>query len=220
MPPSPVDPSVELFASLESPLASSTLSPKSSSDNTGIPPTQFPRHERFWFRDGSVIFVVKNTSYRLHLYLFELHSTKFAKTFLLDHTDINEPIVLEGIDEEDFDAFLNVLYRISYTSNPSQSAKAWASVLHLASIWEFPSIRQLAIESFEPSATDVDKVVLGHKYGHHEWLLPGYSGLVAREEPLTIEEGTRLGVRDVVDINNAREKIRALSTLLSKIEMT
>lgn len=108
----------------------------------------------------------------------------------------------------------------SYASNPYQSAKAWASVPHLASIWDFPSIRELAIESFEPSATDVDKVVLGHKYGHHEWLLPGYSGLVAREEPLTMEEGTRLGMRDVVDINNAREKIRALSTPPGKIEMT
>lgn len=62
--------------------------------------------------------------------------------------------------------------------------------------------------------------MLGHKYGHHEWLLPGYSGLVAREEPVTFDEGERLGMRDVVDINNAREKIRALSTLLSKIEMT
>lgn len=64
MPPSPVDPPVDPPASLESPLASSTLSPKSSSNNTGVPPTQFPRHERFWFRDGSVIFVVSFLSFR------------------------------------------------------------------------------------------------------------------------------------------------------------
>lgn len=100
----------------------------------------------------------------------------------------------------------------SYTSNPIMAAPAWASVLHLASEWNFPSIRELAIQSFTPSASDVDKVVLGHRYRFEEWLLPGYTGLVERKEPLTLAESTRLGMEDVVSINMARENIRATNS--------
>ncbi|EIM90917.1 uncharacterized protein STEHIDRAFT_22037, partial [Stereum hirsutum FP-91666 SS1] len=122
--------------------------------------------------------------------------------------DTKSPIFLQDVEKSQFDAFLNVLYRTSYTSNPIMAAPAWASVLHLASEWNFPSIRELAIRSFTPSASDVDKVVLGHRYRFEEWLLPGYTGLVERKEPLTLAEGTRLGMEDVVSINKARENIR------------
>lgn len=103
------------------------------------------------------------------------------------------------------------------------TAAAWASVLHLASQWDFPSIQELAIQSFTPSASDVDKVVLGHRYGFEGWLLPGYTGLVERKEPLTPEEGMRLGVEDVVLINKAREELReaSLSALMAtRIEIS
>lgn len=102
------------------------------------------------------------------------------------------------------------------------TAPDWASVLHLASEWDFPSIRELAIQSFTPSASDVDKVVLGHRYRFEEWLLPGYTGLVERKEPLTLEEGMRLTVEDIISINKAREEIRAASSSAStgKIEMS
>lgn len=97
------------------------------------------------------------------------------------------------------------------------TAASWASVLHLASQWNFPSIQELAIQSFTPSASDVDKVVLGHRYRFEQWLLPGYTGLVERKEPLTPDEGMRLGVEDVVSINKAREELReaSLSALMA-----
>lgn len=103
----------------------------------------------------------------------------------------------------------------SYTSSPSQSATAWASVLYLATKWDFSSIRELAIASFTPSASDVDKVVLGHRFGHQEWLLPGYTGLCERDEPLTELEGERLGIKDVVAIAKVREDIRSLQSIAS-----
>lgn len=103
---------------------------------------------------------------------------------------------------------LKCVLRRSYTSDPVLSAAGWASVLHLASEWNFPSIRDLAIKNFTPSASDVDKVVFGHRYKFEEWLLPGYTGLCERKEPLTLAEAMRLGMEDVVAINEAREAIR------------
>lgn len=186
---------------------------------------------------------VDGTAYCLHRYLFNLHSDTFSKTFLAGRKDTKSPIFLQDVEKSQFDAFLNVLYRTcvllpsiwsqclqyiheasifsSYTSNPIMAAPAWASVLHLASEWNFPSIRELAIQSFTPSASDVDKVVLGHRYRFEEWLLPGYTGLVERKEPLTLAEGTRLGIEDVVSINKARENIReaSLNAAMPKIEI-
>ncbi|EIM82231.1 uncharacterized protein STEHIDRAFT_102727 [Stereum hirsutum FP-91666 SS1] len=194
--------------------------PGSGEDDAGISAPEYPPHERFWFDDGSVTFVVEGTAYFLHRFLFKLHSTTFAQKFLAGHTDPKDPIILKDVEKDQFDAFLNVLYRTSFTSDPAQSAAAWASVLHLATEWDFPSIRNLAIKNFTPSASDVDKIVLGHRYRFEEWLLPGYTGLCERKEPLTPEEGDRLEKQDIIAIARVREELRSNASAAEPIEMT
>lgn len=114
------------------------VSGSSSTKPDGAPANEYRRHDRFYFDDGSVIFVVRlslsllspqpsvdmllclsslgntkveGTSYRLHRYLFNLHSITFAQTFLAGLTDPATPVILKNVEKEQFDAFLDVLYR-------------------------------------------------------------------------------------------------------------
>ena len=56
----------------------------------------------------------------------------------------------------------------------------------------------------------VEQVVLARSYDvERDWLLKAYTALGKREEPLAEDEGVRLGLRTVIKIAEAREKIRA-----------
>lgn len=103
----------------------------------------------------------------------------------------------------------------AYTDEPVLDATDWAAVLHLAGQWSFSSIRKLAILRLWKCSSDVDKVVYGHRYHVDEWLLPGYVALCERDEALTLEEGKRLGVGDVIAITRAREALRSKSSIKS-----
>lgn len=62
----------------------------------------------------------------------------------------------------------------------------------------------------------VEKVVLARSYDvERDWLLNAYKALGSREEPLTDEEGARLGLRTVIKIAKAREMIRSSSQISS-----
>ena len=80
-------------------------------------------------------------------------------------------------------------------------------------MWGFRSIRTLAIERLSTIAGPVDKVVLGHAFDVSHWLPEAYLAVCDRAEPLTIDEGGRLGLKDVVRINAAREAMRTRAVM-------
>jgi hypothetical protein len=84
----------------------------------------------------------------------------------------------------------------------------WVSVLRLATRWNFPSFRALALEKLESVEPSVDKLVLAHELNVTDWLLPSYVALCLRPEPLTLEEAERLRMADVVLIFTAREALK------------
>lgn len=97
----------------------------------------------------------------------------------------------------------------SFSKSDVQDINAWHDVLRLATEWEFASIRELAIERLRPIVSDIDKVVFGHAYEVDGWVMPGYMALVERENPITAEEGKRLGIEDMAAIAAAREEVQA-----------
>lgn len=57
-------------------------------------------------------------------------------------------------------------------------------------------------------ASPVDKIVLGRKYGMDTFLFRALVELCQRNESLTIEEGRRMGVDDVIRIDQVRQAVR------------
>lgn len=81
----------------------------------------------------------------------------------------------------------------------------WTSILHLAAKWNFENIKLLAIDNLTAHAAPIDKIVLGKRYGITEWLPSAYETVCTRADPLTVEEGMKLGIEDTVRISAARQ---------------
>jgi hypothetical protein len=97
---------------------------------------------------------------------------------------------------------------------PLETFEEWSSVLHLASKWEFHVLRSLAIDRLGALASPVDKVDLGRKYEISFWLKEAYVALCERTAPLTLEEGRRISLEDVIKISQARHNVRLYSSLV------
>ena len=83
----------------------------------------------------------------------------------------------------------------------ARTVSEWTSILDLAVKWDFESIKTLAIKELAPIASSIDKIILGRKYHVTEWLSEAYRDICLRQEPLTNEEGMRLGMEDVTKIS-------------------
>ena len=88
------------------------------------------------------------------------------------------------------------------------SEQEWLSVLRLASMWDFLKIRQTAIEKLQARPLDlITKIELAHKYEIREWLFGAYLALGKRVDPLTVEEGHRLGFDFAIKMASVREQL-------------
>ncbi|THH21545.1 hypothetical protein EW146_g59 [Bondarzewia mesenterica] len=183
-------------------------------------PSKTTKHERFFFLDGNVTFVVKDTLYRVHQYFFSRDSSHFVDLFSRhDNEGKSITITLENVEMRGFDAFLSILYPTNFKTSDISTAEDWTSVLELSHRWGFKSIRELAIERLGPISSPVDKVVHGRTFGVDHWLTPGYTALVERTEPLSQQEGRRLGVDDVILISTLREDARAKALILANTDI-
>ncbi|KZP14476.1 hypothetical protein FIBSPDRAFT_704980, partial [Athelia psychrophila] len=119
--------------------------------------------------------------------------------------DETSPIALSDVNCSDFDEFLAILYPADFRCPAEKTTPQWTSILHLAAKWGFESIQLLAIDNLTASAIPVDKIVLGRRYGISDWLPGAYEAVCTRADPLSIEEGMKLGMEDAIRISAARQ---------------
>ncbi|KZP24179.1 hypothetical protein FIBSPDRAFT_674445, partial [Athelia psychrophila] len=119
--------------------------------------------------------------------------------------DASDPCVMSDVSCADFDDFLAILYPTDFRRPPKKTTSQWTSILHLSAKWDFENIKLLAIDNLTTSADPVDKIVLGRRYVITEWLAGAYEAVCTRADPLTLEEGMKLGVEDTVRISAARQ---------------
>ncbi|TFK64833.1 hypothetical protein BDN72DRAFT_774098, partial [Pluteus cervinus] len=117
--------------------------------------------------------------------------------------------LVQGLSVVDLERFLAVLFPTEYGQYDATSFDEWASILKIAHNWEFESIVKLALEKIEPVSSPVDKVVLGKTYDIPEWATEARILLCRREEPITLEEASRMGMEEVVNISQTRHCIRS-----------
>ncbi|KAI0316104.1 hypothetical protein OF83DRAFT_1084502 [Amylostereum chailletii] len=182
-------------------------------------PQPIPHHSRFFFEDGNATFIVNDLMYRVHRSVLCPHSAKFDA--LLDMqtplTHNVHEVFLKDVTTKEFDAFLSLFYPSNFMTRDNETLEDWTGVLRLADKWAFPSIRQLAIKEVGAIAGPVDKLALGHEYDVDKWLVPSYTALCERREPLTLDEALRLGMEDVVFVTRIRESLRPVASMPAQL---
>jgi len=170
----------------------------------------FIRHEKYFFQDGNITFLVDGTLYCVHRYFFSRHSEYFssrlAKFSIREHEALSVIISLGDVERKDFEAFLSVIYPDDFEGH-DLSYEQWKSVLDLSTRWSFVSLRRLALGSIDPP-TPFDQLLLARAYSVDEWVLPALSELCERTVPLSLNEARQMSIEDVVLVNTVREDIR------------
>ena len=83
----------------------------------------------------------------------------------------------------------------------------WESVLRLSTLWDFASVRQLAITMIKPP-TSFDQLLLARAYSVLDWIGPALSALCERKEPLSLDEARKMSLEDIILVTTVREDIR------------
>ncbi|KAI0058443.1 hypothetical protein BV25DRAFT_1919326 [Artomyces pyxidatus] len=156
--------------------------------------------------------------------LYSVDRYFFRDTGLLSRTapdgSLLTPIRLRGVQSREFDMFLSIIYPSSYSILEVITLDEWKSVLRLAVKWHFHSIRELAKERLASLVSPIDKLLLSRQYASlAEWTIPAYVALCQRAAPLSIADGRRLGVDELVRVNRMRESVRSSSEALSDEEV-
>ncbi|KAI0640072.1 hypothetical protein C8Q77DRAFT_1214404 [Trametes polyzona] len=121
-----------------------------------------------------------------------------------------------NVSTVDFSRLLSLFYPRNVISGDLSTLDEWTSVLRLAHMYEFEGHRTLAIERLKTLATPIDRILLAREYLIDGWLEDAYTELCMREEPLTLDEGVRLGVEDVVRLADIRQSVRATYRIVPK----
>ncbi|KAI8990696.1 hypothetical protein BD414DRAFT_484523 [Trametes punicea] len=177
-------------------------------------PDLYLEHEK-----GTVIILVEETLFKIHEYFLKRHSIVFASMFTLnpghfpaEGTSDDLPILLPDVREVDFARFLYLFYPRNIVQGDITTLEEWTSVLQIAHRYEFEEHRKLAVGRLEGIATPIDRILLSRAYDIPEWLETAYYELCVREESLSLGEGTRLGMADVILISDLRQRIRGSPT--------
>ena len=91
------------------------------------------------------------------------------------------------------------------------SVEKWKTILALAHHWEFTKLKSFAIDCLQKKEMPpVDRLLLYQEYDVEDrFLVPLYVELCAQEDPLSIEDSLKLGLRSTVVIFQTRERLRA-----------
>ena len=89
-------------------------------------------------------------------------------------------------------------------------------------MWGFPHVKDLAVREMDKlPIPPVDRAVMARAFAvdpSRRWLEIAYAALGTREQPLTREEGERLGLDVVLHLAEVRERIRARRIRASEME--
>ncbi|EIN06768.1 hypothetical protein PUNSTDRAFT_46162 [Punctularia strigosozonata HHB-11173 SS5] len=179
------------------------------------PKNKQPHHHRkFYF--ANVVFQVEDVLFSVPRQTLERNSIVFRDMFenpVPEGTDAegvgdDNPIRLEGIELNDFEQLLDVLFQSLPGQDPVLSCGQWVSVLKLSTMWQFDHIRSLAIRTLSVIPMEaVSKVVLAKTYNVEEWIVPSLNEIARRSEPIGVEDAAQLGLEWALKLAEVRESL-------------
>ncbi|KAG8932564.1 hypothetical protein FRC00_014468 [Tulasnella sp. 408] len=154
------------------------------------------------FTDNSHILKVDQVLFRVSADILRLcHAVKEPTT---------SPLIISGLTAAQFRSFLTVATAKTIQGQFSLSIGEWGSALHAAMQLECGTVGIHAINSINPYVATfqpVPLIRLGLIYQVNSWAKHGFTRLIERDEHLSSEEGTKLGMDLVLAIYRSRETL-------------
>jgi len=178
---------------------------------------QVTKHPEYFFSDGDITIRVENHVFRIDKHFLTRHSAKLR--LILDPiipsrdrpppgSSETNPAVLDEATSEEFASLLWVFYTpdFSYVA----PFEKWKQILQLAHHWGIARVQNLCIRELKKLKIDpVEKIKLYQDLELNPNLLQSsFVELTIRPQPLSIEEGERLGIKTSMRLAQAREQAR------------
>ncbi|KIY71565.1 hypothetical protein CYLTODRAFT_345745 [Cylindrobasidium torrendii FP15055 ss-10] len=175
-------------------------------------------HDEYYLTGGDLYFLVEQYLFRVHKYFFERESLYFKQELgtpaspgeTRRGSSEGNAIILKDVTHREFAKFLWVFYNPRY-SIYAADWEDWTDILKLAQRWSFSEVKDLAIRELENlDMPDVERVHFYQEYAvDRRLLIARYAALTERADPLTFDEGIRLGIATSLMIARARECVRS-----------
>ncbi|KZT60673.1 hypothetical protein CALCODRAFT_492225 [Calocera cornea HHB12733] len=174
------------------------------------------RHDKYYWADGNVVFLVDGTLFKVHRYLFE-QSEVFRAMFSLpppkgtpvEGSSDSNPVRLEGVSNIAFEHLLWYMYPMSHGEMTAVPADAWLQILNLATMFDFERIRSSAISVLCRCPDPMFKLSVAERFHVDEWRLGCYVELCMRPAFFTEAEMRQLGSETTARLVAARELVRS-----------
>ncbi|KAH0830149.1 hypothetical protein J3R83DRAFT_1497 [Lanmaoa asiatica] len=179
--------------------------------------SKISKHASFYI--DTVTFRVEDCLFKVPREPFEKESTAFRDMFLLPTGDPHKeegksddnPIHLGCIKKDEFEQLLSVLlYRTHGTSQKSLPENTqWVSILRLATLWGFDTIRQAAIDHLKVTSPPASRIAIGKTFDldFESWSLPAMHEIVRRHDPINVEEAQHMGLDTTLKLASVRERV-------------
>ncbi|KDN37630.1 hypothetical protein RSAG8_10035, partial [Rhizoctonia solani AG-8 WAC10335] len=175
------------------------------------------QHPKFCFDSILVSIQVENTLFNVHKYQLA-KSEVFSDMFKMPKAEDDgpeegsspeRPITMSGIAASNFAALLTFLYANQFSSDqPAPEESLIVPAFRLANMFNFSELRKYLLSFAKEHLDDIDKVTFATEFDIKEWLAPAHIRLCQRQEALSLEEVSRLGIESVLIISHMREQHR------------
>ncbi|CAE7192391.1 unnamed protein product, partial [Rhizoctonia solani] len=175
-------------------------------------PTPASVHPEFAFADGNVEIRTTDQAFWVH----EYHLNKFAVfAALIQEARKSETIPGSGrrfilacdkkTKGEDIYNTLKVIYASHIDGIPDFSSSTLTSTLRIASLFDYPALRNFAISKLEGmNIPAIQRIQLSDEFTLPSWETPAFSELCSRKEPISQAEAEILGMKRFVEIERLR----------------
>ncbi|KAG8905654.1 hypothetical protein FRB99_008495 [Tulasnella sp. 403] len=211
------------IARLVDKLNTQTMASRASNLNASPPYHQPPTHPSSSRRDPPLDHSLR-TFFRVDNYVYSIsrpvllesnHFRTMLSNAIRGGGSATDPIVLTEVSVFEMDNFVKVLEargleqgRRSWAGPPLFNYAEWRAALYPATVYEFNRVRDYIISliDLEQDVDPVERIELANKCRVWKWLHPAYITLCTRIEPISIEEGARLGLSVSVALCHVREQ--------------
>jgi len=177
---------------------------------------RWKRHDKYYWDDGNVVFLVENILFKVHRYLFEqsevfqaMFSLPPPKATTVEGSSDSNPVRLECVSVTAFEHLLWYMYPGFHGDLTAIPADGWVHILDMATMFDFERIRSSAINVLSRCPDPMFKLAIADRFHVDEWRLGCYVELCMRPAFFTEAEMNQLGPETTVRLVRARELIRS-----------